>query len=501
MEPIILIHGYSAEGRGADLESVRKIYGRLPDALRGRYGSDAVIEIDLGRYISLEDGVGVEDISHALQRALGERHPGLLAGGFNAIVHSTGALVVRNWLRRHWRADSGLPCPARRVIHLAGANFGSGWAHVGRTQAAKWLRLVLGTERGLQVLDSLELGSAWTIAMHLELDEQIRRAPAALRPLEFCLIGSQVPPEWFVIPVRYAKEDGADGVVRVAACNLNYNHVRIALNDEGRRLTPEAARKLAARALRPSASGLTRRPAGGEYFEVAAASYAAASPRPVPMAVVHDCAHTGGKRGILGGENCLPQVMELITAALDARADTLGACVERFAAVQRRTLQAVQSGDGGGGWLSQQVNPRAQYDGHSQLILRVFDQLGQPVRHFNAFFNPFGGEARPKLLVSELIEDTHANAVSPNTLVFYLRTRKFDERSGGWQERVPLLGGCDLEIEARQPGTDLITYLPLRLRQDSEQLARWLRPDETTIVDVTLPRVPTEKVLRLWRLP
>ena len=43
--------------------------------------------------------------------------------------NSTGALVVRNWLRRH----SPRPSPIERLIYLAGANFGSGWAHVGRS--------------------------------------------------------------------------------------------------------------------------------------------------------------------------------------------------------------------------------------------------------------------------------------------------------------------------------------------------------------------------------
>lgn len=99
MEPIVLIHGYSAESSETTPEAVRNIYGTFPDALRENYGSANVIEIDVSRYISLEDGLTIDDISHALNRALKRDHQQILISGFNVIVHSTGALVIRNLVR------------------------------------------------------------------------------------------------------------------------------------------------------------------------------------------------------------------------------------------------------------------------------------------------------------------------------------------------------------------------------------------------------------------
>ena len=44
---------------------------------------------------------------------------------------------------------------------------------------------------------------------------------------EFVIVGTQADASWFEFPVRYAHEDGSDGVVRVSAANLNFNHFEI----------------------------------------------------------------------------------------------------------------------------------------------------------------------------------------------------------------------------------------------------------------------------------
>ena len=166
MDPIVLIHGYSAESKQTTSAAIQQIYGTLPQALRDAYGSDGVIEIDLSRYITLEDGLTIDDISRAFDRVLKAEFASLLLGKFHVIIHSTGALVVRNWLRLF----SPKPSPIANLIYLAGANFGSGWGHIGKGQLAKWARLVFegGAERGMQILDALELGAERTLDLHLQ---------------------------------------------------------------------------------------------------------------------------------------------------------------------------------------------------------------------------------------------------------------------------------------------------------------------------------------------
>src|SRR5437868_2688750 len=201
MGPIILIHGYSDESRENDPNEVQQIFGSLPVNLHNllqQGGADApIIDINISRYISLDDGVDLDDITLAFDRVLKlDKFKRLLDPqvGFNAIIHSTGALVLRNWIRRF----SPKPSPCRRIIHLAGANLGSGWAHIGETDLAKWIRFIgqKGAERGLAVLDGLELGSNWAIALHHYFLQPGNAMLANYNTMEFSIVGTQVPPEW-----------------------------------------------------------------------------------------------------------------------------------------------------------------------------------------------------------------------------------------------------------------------------------------------------------------
>src|SRR6476659_641312 len=115
MKPVVLVHGYSAESPTADPTSIGNIYGTRPQRLRGSYD---VIEVNLSRYVSLNDSVSVADIARGLNRALLEQHQTLLENGFNVVIHSTGALVIRTWIKLF----SPKPSPIHNLVYLAGAN-------------------------------------------------------------------------------------------------------------------------------------------------------------------------------------------------------------------------------------------------------------------------------------------------------------------------------------------------------------------------------------------
>ena len=317
MNPILLIHGYSAEQgqHGDSLADVTAIYGTLPADLRREYGKAKVLSLNLARYVSLEDGLNLDDLARAMERALRTEHAELLAGRFDVIVHSTGALVVRNWLRQH----STRPSPIERLVYLAGANFGSGWTHVGRGQLAKWGRAVFqaGAERGVQLLDALEFGATGTLDLHrhfLASDFDLWRR---YRVREFCITGSQVLSDWLPIPVRYAHEDGSDGVVRVAASNANWNYVAI--------VPKRRARDLAWNEITESCALLLDTPDGrnddpGQYYRVAEQSLADELERPpVPLAIPYQCAHSGPQRGIVTGRQVRAELLALLDVALRAR--------------------------------------------------------------------------------------------------------------------------------------------------------------------------------------
>jgi pimeloyl-ACP methyl ester carboxylesterase len=215
--PVVLIHGYSDRGESF-----------LPwrDALvaAGRAAHD----IPVCSYQSLTNEITVKDIAEGFDRALRER-VGLSAGEqFDAIVHSTGMLVLRDWLATYDERRDRL----RHLVALAPATFGSPIAHKGRS----WLgaifkgRRELGPdflEAGDGVLDALELASrfTWDLAHRDLLGDEATYGPTRSTPFAFVMIGAQ----GYSGLKKLIGEPGSDGVVRWAGCSLNTRKIIIDL--------------------------------------------------------------------------------------------------------------------------------------------------------------------------------------------------------------------------------------------------------------------------------
>lgn len=480
-DPVLLVHGYGSEaGTSGSRRSVETIYGGLPRWLEDQ--GQIVAEVDLGRYVSLDDGIGLNDISRALDAAIAD-HDALRSGHFNAIVHSTGALVVRNWLRMFCPNSTRL----RNLVHLAGANFGSGWAHIGQGQLVRWGREVFqGTEVGALVLDALELGSSDTIDLHLH--HALSRKPIwKLGVREFQIIGTQSYTEWFLIPIRYPKEDGADGVVRVPASNLNFRYFRYEATDAAAALSSREVIALhETKRLSPRVDPLhrrTKRSVPGDHR------------RPVvPFAVPFATAHTGDERGVIDGDANREHVEPLLLAALEADDDTdMGALVEQFDEVTTTGRELVRGEEVGGLFGRKNWSAQTQYDGHSMVILRLTDQDGGPVEHYDVWFGRERTTGSPTD-VGDLIQHTHVNGSTPNVICFMLRVEAWDGDAQGWVDRRDEVDSMVLEVTAEEPRTGEIQYVPFRLALDRDQLHDWLVPNATTIVDIVMRRSPSTDV-------
>jgi pimeloyl-ACP methyl ester carboxylesterase len=222
--PVVLIHGYSADWK--TFEPLRKAL-----AERGVVQTD----INICNYISLNNEITIKDIAEGLERAF-RNHPILKDDNqpFDAIVHSTGMLVLRSWL-----INAGLRPEEnhrlKRLKHLVGlapATWGSPQAHKGRT----WLgTLVKGNRKigpdflnaGDRVLEGLELGSkfTWDLA-HADL----------LGPAPFYDTSQDTPyVAVFIGNTPYdglssvANDPGTDGTVRWAGAGLNTRKITIDL--------------------------------------------------------------------------------------------------------------------------------------------------------------------------------------------------------------------------------------------------------------------------------
>jgi hypothetical protein len=216
--PIVLVHGYSDKGSS---------FARWCEVLQA-HGYDTTT-IHLANYVSLSNEITVKDIAEGFDRALRER-AGLSAHEpFDAIVHSTGMLVIREWLTTY----SGRSERLKHLIGLAPATFGSPMAHKGRS----WLGAIfkggreLGPdfmEAGDLVLSALELGSkyTWDLAHRDLLDpDTARYGPTSRTPYPFIFIGTK-DYGWLR---RAVTEAGTDGTVRWAGAGFNARKVKVDL--------------------------------------------------------------------------------------------------------------------------------------------------------------------------------------------------------------------------------------------------------------------------------
>jgi hypothetical protein len=221
--PIVLIHGYSAEG--LDFSPVCNELSK-----RGIQP----IDINVGNYVSLNNEITIKDIAEGLDRAL-RNNPRLNEQQeFDAIVHSTGMLVIRSWLTNYGAAvaQNNRLKRLKHLVGLAPATWGSPQAHKGRS----WIgALVKGNrepgpdflDAGDQVLDGLELGSrfTWDLA-HLDL---LGDAPyydnGPGTPYVCVFIGNTS----YTGISSIANDPGTDGTVRWAGCGLNTRKISIDL--------------------------------------------------------------------------------------------------------------------------------------------------------------------------------------------------------------------------------------------------------------------------------
>jgi hypothetical protein len=204
----VLIHGWSDKW-----ESMKKV----GDELEKNPGWKA----HYINYNSLDDQACYEDFAEGLHERLEQR--GLLNLGdrqLHFVTHSTGALVLRQWLRQY--AWAHVDRKVGNVIFLAPANFGSPLAHKGSTllgklaKARKWGEDI--GEVGEEILRGLELASPfqWSLA---EFD--------LFNPQGTLYGGDKIRASVITgcKPYgglrKFVNEDGTDGTIVVAGANLN----------------------------------------------------------------------------------------------------------------------------------------------------------------------------------------------------------------------------------------------------------------------------------------
>ncbi len=225
---LVILHGWSDSAAS---------FKRLGQKLVALGVAPQVVNVRLGDYVTLDDDVTYADLTRAMMRAW-QNEPALkdaAPGSVDAVVHSTGGLVIRDWMTTYFTPAS---CPLKRILMLAPANFGSPLAHKGRSFVG---RIVKGFnsskpfQTGEIILKGLELASPYSFAL-AGRDCFARDAwygPG--RILATVLVGTK----GYTGISAAANEDGGDGTVRVSTANLNAHKFSLDFSDTPSRPVPE----------------------------------------------------------------------------------------------------------------------------------------------------------------------------------------------------------------------------------------------------------------------
>lgn len=223
---VLLIHGYSADW---------KAFLPWKQALSGAGITSETISV--GNYVTLNNEVTIKDLGEAFDRALrmsefAKKLPED-AWTFDAVVHSTGMLVLRQWLTSDPYPPNDARSRIKRLKHLVGlapATFGSPQAKKGRS----WLGALVKGNRTLgpdflnagdMVLDGLELASeyTWNLANKDMLGPKPLYDKGDGTPYVAVFIGNE--PYSGISEV--ANSPGCDGTVRWAGCALDTRKVTL----------------------------------------------------------------------------------------------------------------------------------------------------------------------------------------------------------------------------------------------------------------------------------
>lgn len=447
---LVFVHGWSATSTDT--------YGGLPEALVRNAPAGLGLVVDhlyLAKYVSFSDAVTVDDIARGMQAAVtAEIIPRLARGErFACVTHSTGAPVVRCWISLYFgqRLDR---CPLSHLVMLAPANHGSALAQLGKGRLARMKFFLGGVEPGVGVLDWLELGSAQSWALNSAwLDYDL--TTAGIYP--FVLTGQSIDRSFYDNLNSYTGEPGSDGVVRVAAANLNYGLVRLEQQAGAIRLSRQNRSSAVAFGVLPGRSHF------GETMGIMRSVTAADDGSHPTVAAVLQCLEVGG-------------------------AASYRSCTKSLAGLTSRTQEEERVKSGKELFLFTRRFTTSRY---FMLVFRVTDDRGNELADYDIVFTA-GPAYDANHLPPGFFVDRQRNQRNPGRLTYFL---DYDVMAQ-WFRRSQLKDCFGFRISARPDG-GYAYYTVAEHRGKFSALDRYFAPNQTVMVEVVLQRRVMEGVFRL----
>jgi pimeloyl-ACP methyl ester carboxylesterase len=435
--PLVILHGWSDSSA-----SFRKIATSLSKALDVQ---PKVIR--LADYVSLEDEVRFDDLSAAMQRAWVDHGLPLDPGSVDAVIHSTGGLVIRQWMSDHFAPDA---VPIKRLVMLAPANFGSPLAHKGRSFIGRVVKGYKGAkpfETGTHILNGLELASpySWELAGR---DRFSVSNPFNNGVLCTVIVGNS----GYTGLASLTNEDGSDGTVRVSTANL-----------EASRITADFATKPTKPSFRLENSR------GNTAFLIA---------------------ENENHSSITGKEKFRnPATFQDILTALQV--DDAGFEAWRLQCDQRTAAATTKSGGD------------AFKNGYQNLVVRVRDDAGADVEDFFLeFFQDDADDPKDKVATwvhKEVIRKVHSYTHSGAFRSILINCTRLHDRLGDPKFYL----NVSLFAQPQLQKNGYVGYLTFKdseigaIRLDSNRLRQLFTPHRTLLLDITLRRERADRVFSI----
>ena len=438
--PVIILHGWSD-----DYESF------IPLGQWLAANGFQVVDIHLGNYLSMNDELTVFDLGLAFIRALDANGIPQQPHSFDVIVHSTGGLVIREYLRQ---VCNGNPThtPVHHLLMMSPANFGSPLATAGKSVLG---RLIKGWgwdhlwQTGQQILNALELASpySWALA-ESDLFDSTFNIYDPNNVMVTVLVGTAAYDNALR---RTLHENGSDGTVRASTANLNAHFLRFNFEDPNRPTLKIVPRNCPALAF-------------AVFDRDHTAIHDPADPREADM----------WKQIVLQSLSVNPG---------DYAKHTLDC--SKIAAV---TFAAGLNSP----------NP-LRYHQYQHVVFRVRDQFGQPITDYVAEFYQEADDEADKVfekIHSEILEKVTANSTDSSYRSFLFDT----------DDLYAYLKSSKAEIDMSLSAASLSERIGYQNTQGgigifSATNQQYIFPNEPVLVDVVLNRNPSPEVFTLLPLP
>lgn len=435
---LLFVHGWSVTNTDT--------YGGLPEALElegANYGLDIQINhIYLGRYISFNDEVSMDDIARAFHQAIAEQIPGNKnrKKKFSCITHSTGGPAIRLWVQKYFGSKKLDKLPLKHLVMLAPANHGSALAQLGKERVGRIKAFFSGIEPGVKVLNWLELGSK----EQTELNRKwLEYEPAKNEFYPVVLTGQNIDNKFYDFLNSYLVEPGSDGVVRVCGANMNYRYLRLI----------QTGNKYA-----------------NDNYILELDKEVFISPQ-TPLGVIPDASHSGDKFGIMKSvtrENAgdKPVVAQIMGSLKVNNAKEYKELIKSLIELTNTT---------------QKNKPR-----FTMFAFIIKDQEGNPINDFDLFILA-GNKYSPNVLPKGFFQDKQRNSKNRNRLIYFLNAKRMLDIKDG---------KIGFKIQAR-PQDGFVYYSCAEFHSENIPIKSIAVPNQTVIIEIILKRNVDKQVFQL----